>query len=91
MHGAAGGAPDPGDGDGDGRQDEQRERWDERPAKPNEKPAEKDTKDEEIYGQAIEDEIRFSRALERATGETTKLPAKLQSEYKHTKYQDSRF
>jgi len=47
--------------------------------------------DEEKYREATEDEIRFSRALGKAIGETTKLPAKALSEYKHAKHQDIRF
>jgi len=37
------------------------------------------------------DEIRFSRALGKAIGETKKCPAQPQSEYEHAKHQDSQF
>jgi len=73
MHGAAGGTPDPGDSEGEGSNNERRARRDERPDKRNKKPADKEKTDE--YGDATEDEIRFSRALGKAIGETTKRPA----------------
>jgi len=90
MHGAAGGTPDPGDSRGEGSDDEGRGRRDERPDKRNKKPAEKEKTDEERYAEATEDEIRFSRALGKAIGETTKRPAQPPSEYEHAKHQDIR-
>jgi len=75
MHGAAGGTPDPGDGEGEGSDDQSRGRRAERPDKRNKKPAEKEKTAEEKYGEATEDQIRFSRALGKAIGETTKRPA----------------
>jgi len=91
MHGAAGGTLDPGDSEGGGSDDESRGRWDERPDKRNNKPAEKEKTDEEKYGEAWQDEIRFSRALGKAIGETTKHPVQPPSEYEHAKHQDFRF
>jgi len=91
MQGAAGGTPDPGDSEGGGSDDERRVRRDERPDKWSKKPAEKEKTDEEKYGEATEDEIRFSRALQKAIGETTKRPAQPPSEYEHAKHQDIRF
>jgi len=72
MHGAAGGTPDPEDSEGGGSDHEGQRRRDERPDKGNKKPAEKEKTDDEKYGDATEDEIRFSRALGKAIGETTK-------------------
>jgi len=72
MDGAAGGTPDPRDCEGEGSDDERRGRWDERPDKRNKKPVEKDKTDEESFGEAREDEIRFSRALGKAIGENQK-------------------
>ena len=37
------------------------------------------------------DELRFSRALGKAIGDTTKRPAQPPPEYKHAKHQDVRF
>jgi len=91
MHGAAGGTPDPGDSEGGGSDDERRGRRDERPDKRIKKPAEKTKTAEGKYGEATEDEIRFSLALGKAIGETTKRPAQPPSEYKHAKHQDTRF
>jgi len=91
MHGAAGGTPDPGDSEGEGREDEGRGRRDKRPYQPNKKPAEKENSDEEKYWEDTEDQIRFSRALGKAIGETTKRPAQPPSEYEHAKHQDIRF
>jgi len=90
MHGAAGGTRDPGDSEGEGTDDERRGRRDVRPDRRNEKPAEKEKTDEKMYGEAMEDEIRFSRALGKAIGETTKGPAQPPSEYKHAKPKDIR-
>jgi len=91
MHGAAGGTPDPGDSEGGGSDNERRGRPDEIPDKRNKKPAEKEKIDDEKYGEAMEDEIQFPRALAKALGETTKCPAQLPLEYKHAKHQDIRF
>jgi len=91
MHGAAGGTPDPGDSEGGGSDDERRGRRDERPDKRNKKPAVKEKTDEEKYREATEDEIRFSRALGKAIGETTKRVAQPPSEYEHAKNPDIRF
>jgi len=91
MHGAAGGTPDPGESEGEGSDDERRGTRDERPDKRNKKPAEKEQTDEEKYGEATEDEMRFSRALGKAIGETTKCAARLLSEYEHAKHPDIRF
>jgi len=91
MDGAAGGTPHPGDSEGGGSDDERRGRRDERPQKLNKKPAEKEKTDEEKYGEATEDEIRFARALGKAIEETTKRPAQPPSEYEHAKHQDMRF
>jgi len=54
-------------------------------------PAEKEKTNEEKYGEATLDEIRFSSALGKAIGETTKPPAQPPSEYEHAKHQDIRF
>jgi len=91
MHGAAGGTPDPGDSEGGGRNDERRGRRDERPDKRNKQSSEKEKTDEEKYGEATEDEIRFTGALGKAIGETTKRPAQPPSEYEDAKHQDIRF
>ena len=72
MHGAVGGTPEPGDSEGGESDDERRGRWDKRPHKRNKKRTEKEKTDEEKYGEATEDKIRFSRALGKAIGETTK-------------------
>jgi len=63
RHGAAGGTPDPGDSVGRGSDDERRGRRDERPDKRNKKPAEKETTDDEKYGQATADEIIIFQSL----------------------------
>ena len=91
MHGAAGRTPDHRDSGGGGSDDERRGRRDERPDQGNKKPAEKEKTDEEKYGEATEDEIRFARALGKAIGETMRRPAQPPSEYKHAKHQDIRF
>jgi len=91
MHGAAGCTTDPADSEGGGSDDERSGRRDERPDKQKRKPAVKEKTDEEKYGDAKEDEIRFSRALGKAIGETTKRPAQPPSEYEHAKHQDIRF
>jgi len=91
MHGAARGTPDPGDSEGGGSDDERRGRRDERPDKRSKKPAEKEKTNEENYGEANENEIRFSRAVGKAIGETMKRPAQPRSEYEHAKHQDIRF
>jgi len=91
MNEAAGRSPDTGDSDEDGSGDEGGARRNNKPAKRNKKPAEKDKTDGEKYGQATEDEIRFSRALGNAIGEITKRPAQPPSEYQHAKHQDIRF
>jgi len=91
MHGAAGGTPAPGDSEGGGSAPQRRGRRDERPDKRNKQPAEKEKTDEEQYGDTTEDEIRFSRALGKAIGETIKRPAQPPSEYAHAKPQDIRF
>jgi len=91
MHGAAGGTSDPGDSEGGGSEDKRRGRREERPDRQNKKPADKKKTDGEKYGKATEDEIRFSRALGKAIGETTKRPAQPPSEYEYAKQQDIRF
>jgi len=91
MHGAAGGTPDPGDSEGGGSDDERRGRRYESPDKRSKKPAENEKTDEEKYGETTEDEIRFSRALGKAIGETTKRPAQPPSEYEPAKHQDILF
>jgi len=90
MHGAAGGTPDPGDREGGGSDDERRERREGRPDRQNKKPEEKEKTDEEKYGETTQNEIRFSRALGKAIGDTTKGPAQPPSEYEHAKHQDIR-
>jgi len=91
MHGAAGGTPDPGDREGGGSDDDRRGRQDESSNKRNKKPAQKEKTDEGKYGEATEDEMRFSRALGKAIGETTKRPAQPPSAYEYAKHQDIRF
>jgi len=91
MHGAAGGTPDPEDGEGGGSDDARRGRREERPDKRNKKPAEKEKTDKEKYGEATGDEILFSRALGKAIGTTTKHPAEPLSDYQHAKHQDIQF
>ena len=88
MPGAAGGTPDPGDSEGGGSDDERRERREGRPDRRNKKPADKEKTDEEQCGEATEEEIKFSRALGKAIGETTKRPAQPPSQYEHAKLQD---
>jgi len=91
IHRAVGGTPDPGDSEGGGSDDERRVMRDERPDKRNKKPAKKETIDQEKYGWATEDEIRFSRALGKAIGEIPKPPAQPPSEYEHAKDQEIQF
>jgi len=86
MHGTAGGTPDRGESEGGGIDDERRGRRNERPDKRNKRPAEKEKTDDEKYGEASVDEIRFSRALGKAVGETTKGPAQPPSEYEYAKH-----
>jgi len=88
MHGAAGGTTDPGDSEGGGSDDDRRGRRDERPDKRNKKPAETEKSEEEKYGEAREDEIRFPRALGKAIGDTTKRAAQPASEYEDAKHLD---
>jgi len=54
----------------------------------NKQPAEKEKSDEEIYGEATEDEIRFAWALGKAIEETTKSTAQRPSGVEHAKHQD---
>ena len=80
MHGAAGGTPDPGNSEGEGSDDQRRGRRDKRLDKRNKIPAAKEKADEGKYGDATEDELRFSRALGKTIGETMKGPAEPLSE-----------
>jgi len=91
MQEAAGGTPDLGDSEGGGSDDERRGRPREIPARQNRNFADKQKIDEEKYGKATEDEIRFSRASGKAIGETTKHPTQPPSEYEHAKRQDIQF
>jgi len=91
MHGAVGRTPDPADSERGGSDDERPGSRDKRPDKRNKKPAEQEKTDEEKYGAATEDEIRFSRALGKAIGGTTKRPVQPPSEYEHAKHPDIRF
>ena len=85
MPGDAGGTPDLGDIEGDGSGHEGLGRQGENP--PNGRKKQKRKK----YGEATKDEIRFSRALGKAIGESTKRPAQPPSEYEHANHQDIHF
>ena len=85
--GASGG----GDSDDDG-QGPRKGRRDERPARRSRKPRrEEDEEDDDDEGMADIDELRFSRILGRAIGDTSKHPAQPPSEYEHAKHPDVRF
>ena len=62
-------------------------RRDERRARRNKVPEENKDKEEN----ATWDKLRFSRALGKAIGDTTKRPAQRLPEYEHTKQQHVRF
>ena len=80
-----GDSDDDGEGPGKGRRDERRAR---RSRKPRREEYEKDDDDE---GMADPDELRFSRILARAIGDTSKRQAQPPPEYEHAKHQDVRF
>ena len=85
---AAPGAPSGGDS-GDDDDDEKgpgKGRRDERPVRRGKGPEENEEEEEATW-----DEIRFSRALGKAIGDTTKGPAQPPPEYEHAKHQDVRF
>ena len=85
------GAPGGGDSDDDG-EGLGKGRRDERPARRSRKPRrEEDEEDNDDEGMADPDELRFSRILGRAIGDTSKRPAQPPPEYEHTKHQDVRF
>ena len=81
----------PGAPGGSDREDDDEEarkgRRDERPARKNK--AAEDNEDE--VEKATWDQLRFSRALGKAIGDTTKRPAQRPPEYLHAKHQDVRF
>ena len=85
---AAPGAPGGGDCDDDDDDEEgpRKGRRDERPARKGKGPEENEEEEEATW-----DEIRFSRALGKAIGDTTKRPAQPPPEYEHAKHQDVRF
>ena len=85
---AAPGAPGGGDSDDDDNDEEgpKKGRRDERPARKG-----KGTEENEEEEEATCDEIRFSRALGKAIGDTTKRPAQPPPEYEYAKHQDVRF
>ena len=90
QHGAPG-APGGGDSDDDG-EGPGKGRRDERPTRRSRKPRrEEDEEDDEDEGMADPDELRFSRILGRAIGDTSKRPAQPPPEYQHAKHQDVRF
>ena len=85
---AAPGAPGGGDSD-DNDDDEkgpEKGRRDERPTRKEKGPEENEEEDEATW-----DELRFSRALGKAIGDTTKQPGQPPPEYEHAKHQDVRF
>ena len=85
---AAPGAPGRGDSD-DGDDDKEgpsKGRRDERPARKGKGPEENEEEEE-----ATRDELRFSRALGKTLGDTTKWLAQPPPEYEHAKHQDVRF
>ena len=87
ARGAPGGGDSEDDGGGPGKG-----RRDERPARRSRKPRrEEDEEDDDDEGMADLDELRFSRILGRAIGDTSKRPAQLPPEYEHAKHQDVRF
>ena len=80
------GAPGaPGGGDSDNNREGPRKgRRDERPARRSRKPRrEEDEEDDDDEGMADPDELRFSRILGRAIGDTSKRPAQPPPEYEH--------
>ena len=85
---AAPGAPVGGDSDdnGDDEEGSKKGRWDERPARKGKGP-----EADEVEEEATWDELRYSRALGKAIGDTTKRPAQPPPEYEHAKHQDVRF
>ena len=85
---AATGAPGGGDSDDDDDDEEgpDKGRRDERPARKGKGPEEKEEEEEATW-----DDLRFSRALGKAIGDTTKQPAQPPPEYEHAKHQDVRF
>ena len=85
---AAPGAPGGGDSDDDDENDEgpNKGRWDEGPARKGKGPEENEEEEE-----ATRDELRFSRALGKAIGDTTKRPAQPPPEYEHANHQDVRY
>ena len=83
---AAPGAPRGGDSNDDDEGPE-KGRWDERPARKGRGPEENEEEEEEATG----DELRFSRALGKAIGETTKRSAQPPPQYEHAKHQNVRF
>ena len=83
------GAPGaPGGGDSDEEEEGSRKgRRDERPARKN-----KDSEEnQDVVEKATWDELRLSRELGKAIGDTTKQPAEPPPEYEHAKHQDVRF
>ena len=87
------GAPGGGDSDDD-REGPRKGRRDERPARRSEETRrEEDEEDDDDEGMADPDELRVSRILGRAIGDTSKRPSPTQPphEYKHAKHQDVRF
>ena len=87
------GAPEaPGGGDSDDNGEGPRKgRRDWRPARQNKKPGEEDEEDDDDEGMADPNELRFSRILGRAIGDTTKRPAQPPPDYEHAKHQDVSF
>ena len=85
------GAPGGGDSDDDG-EGPRKGRQDERPARRSRKPRrEEDEEDDDDEGMADPDELRFSRILGRAIGDTSKCRAQPPPKYEHAKHQDVRF
>ena len=84
------GAPGGGDSEDDG-EGPRKGRRDERPARRSRKlRREEDEEDDDDEGMADPEELRFSRILGRAIGDTSKRPAQPPPEYEHAKHQDVR-
>ena len=84
---AAPGAPGGGNSDDDDDDEEgpEKQRRDERHARKGKGPEENEKEEEATW-----DELRFSRALGKAIGDTTKRPVQPPPEYEHPKHQDVR-
>ena len=74
------------DDDNDDEEGPEQRRRDERPSRKRQGPEQNEDEEETTW-----DELRFSRALGKAIGDTTKWPAQPPPEYEHAKHQGVRF